>query len=317
MTKYIIRRLLQTIPVLIGVSILVFSLMFLIPGDPAQVMAGEGASEQTVENLREKLGLNDPAYVQYGRFLGNALQGDLGNSVRSGRPVMDEIKARFWITVEVSVYATILAVFIGLIAGIISAVRHYTLTDVSIMIIALFGLSMPNFWLGLLLIQWFALGNLPLDIDLPDFLKMRPSGWGESWRQMVLPVITLGTGGAAIIARMTRSSMLEVIGQDYIRTARAKGVSERIVIYRHALKNALIPVVTVIGLEFGGFLGGAVLTETIFAINGMGRLTIDAIRQRDFPVVQGTVLVISLLFVLVNLLVDISYKFLNKRIDLN
>lgn len=317
MTKYIIRRLLQTIPVLLGVSILVFSLMFLIPGDPAQVMAGEGASEQTVENLREKLGLNDPAYVQYGRFLGNALQGDLGNSVRSGRPVMDEIQARFWITVEVAVYATILAVFIGLIAGIISAVRHYTLTDVSIMIVALFGLSMPNFWLGLLLIQWFALGNLPFGMELPEFLKMRPSGWGDSWRQIILPVITLGTGGAAIIARMTRSSMLEVIGQDYIRTARAKGVSERVVIYRHALKNALIPVVTVIGLEFGGFLGGAVLTETIFAINGMGRLTIDAIRQRDFPVVQGTVLVISLLFVIVNLLVDISYKFLNKRIDLN
>ena len=317
MTKYIIRRLLQTIPVLIGVSILVFSLMFLIPGDPAQVMAGEGASEQTVENIREKLGLNDPAYVQYGRYLGNALQGDLGNSIRSGRPVMDEIQARFWITVEVAVYATIVAVFLGLIAGIISAVRHYTLTDVSIMIIALFGLSMPNFWLGLLLIQWFALGNLPFDLNLPDFLKMRPSGWGDSWRQIILPVITLGTGGAAIIARMTRSSMLEVIGQDYIRTARAKGVSERIVIYRHALKNALIPVVTVIGLECGGFLGGVVLTETIFAINGMGRLTIDAIRQRDFPVVQGTVLVISLLFVIVNLLVDISYKFLNKRIDLN
>lgn len=317
MTKYIIRRLLQTIPVLLGVSILVFSLMFLIPGDPAQVMAGEGASEQTVENLREKLGLNDPAYVQYGRFLSNALQGDLGNSVRSGRPVMDEIQARFWITVEVAVYATILAVFMGLIAGIVSAVRHYTLTDVSIMIVALFGLSMPNFWLGLLLIQWFALGNLPFGMELPEILKMRPSGWGDSWRQIILPVITLGTGGAAIIARMTRSSMLEVIGQDYIRTARAKGVSERVVIYRHALKNALIPVVTVIGLEFGGFLGGAVLTETIFAINGMGRLTIDAIRQRDFPVVQGTVLVISLLFVMVNLLVDISYKFLNKRIDLN
>lgn len=317
MTKYIIRRLLQTIPVLIGVSILVFSLMFLIPGDPAQVMAGEGASPQTVENIREKLGLNDPAYVQYGRFLGNALQGDLGNSVRSGRPVMEEILARFWTTVELAVYSTILAVFIGLIAGIVSAVRHYTLTDVTIMIIALFGLSMPNFWLGLLLIQWFALGNLPFDLPLPEFLKMRPSGWGDSWRQMILPVITLGTGGAAIIARMTRSSMLEVIEQDYIRTARAKGVSERIVIYRHALKNALIPVVTVIGLEFGGFLGGAVLTETIFAINGMGRLTIDAIRQRDFPIVQGTVLVISLLFVVVNLLVDISYKLLNKRIDLN
>ena len=317
MTKFIIRRLLQTIPVLLGVSILVFSLIFLIPGDAARLMAGEGASEQTVENLREKLGLNDSAYVQYGRYLSNALQGELGNSVRSGRPVVDEIKIRFWTTVEVAVYATILAVFLGLIAGIISAVRHYTLSDISIMIIALFGLSMPNFWLGLLLIQWFAVGNLPFDLPLPDFLKMRPSGWGESWRQMILPVITLGTGGAAIIARMTRSSMLEVIDQDYIRTARAKGVSERLVIYKHALKNALIPVVTVIGLEFGGFLGGAVLTETIFAINGMGRLTIDAIRQRDFPVVQGTVLVISVLFVFVNLLVDISYKFLNKRIDIN
>ena len=315
MTKFIIRRLLQMIPVLLGVSILVFSLMLLIPGDPARVMAGEGASDQTVENLREKLGLNDPAYVQYGRYLSSALQGDLGNSVRSGRPVVDEIKIRFWTTVEVAVYATILAVFLGLIAGIISAVRHYTLSDISIMIIALFGLSMPNFWLGLLLIQWFAVGNLPF--DLPDFLRMRPSGWGESWRQLILPVITLGTGGAAIIARMTRSSMLEVIDQDYIRTARAKGVSERLVIYKHALKNALIPVFTVIGLEFGGFLGGAVLTETIFAINGMGRLTIDAIRQRDFPVVQGTVLVISVLFVFVNLLVDISYKFLNKRIDIN
>lgn len=320
MTKYIIRRLLQTIPVLFGVSILVFSLMFLIPGDPAQVMAGEGASEQTIENIREKLGLNDPAYVQYGRFITNALQGDLGNSVRTGRSVMEEIEVRFWTTLELAIYATILAVFIGLIAGVISAVRHYTLTDVAIMIIALFGLSMPNFWLGLMLIQWFALGNLPFGLTMPDWLfniaQMKPSGWGE-WSQMVLPVITLGTGGAAIIARMTRSSMLEVIGQDYIRTARAKGVSERIVIYRHALKNALIPVVTVIGLEFGAFLGGAVLTETIFAINGMGRLTIDAIRTRDFPIVQGTILVISLLFVLVNLLVDISYKFLNKRIDLN
>lgn len=320
MTKYIIRRLLQTIPVLIGVSILVFSLMHLIPGDPALVMVGEGASEQTIENMRERLGLNDPLYEQYGKFIGNAVQGDLGSSIRSGRPVLDEIKIRFWTTVELAIYATILAVFIGLIAGIISAVRHYTLTDVTLMIIALFGLSMPNFWLGLLLIQWFALGHIgswTIPTEIMEVIKMQPSGWGEDWRQMVLPVITLGTGGAAIIARMTRSSMLEVIGQDYIRTARAKGVSERIVVYRHALKNALIPVVTVIGLEFGGFLGGAVLTETIFAINGMGRLTIDAIRQRDFPVVQGTVLVISLIFVLVNLAVDISYKFLNKRIDLN
>lgn len=313
MSKFIIRRLLQTIPVLLGVSILVFSMMYLIPGDPAQIMAGEGASPKTVEQIREKLGLNEPAPVQYFSYMKNVLQGDLGNSVRSGRAVTDEIKARFWTTVELSFYATILAVFLGLIAGIISAVRHYTWSDISIMIVALFGLSMPNFWFGLMLIQWFALGP-----DwMPDFMKMRPSGWGEDWRQLLLPVITLGTGGAAIIARMTRSSMLEVIGQDYIRTARAKGMGERVVIYRHALKNAMIPVITVVGLEFGGFLGGAVLTESVFAINGMGRLTIDAIRTRDFPIVQGAVLVISFLFVFVNLLVDISYRVLNKRIDLN
>lgn len=313
MTKFIVRRLLQTIPVLIGVSILVFSLMYLIPGDPAQIIAGEAASPQTVEQIREKLGLNEPAPVQYFKYVKNIVQGDLGNSIRSGRPVMDEIKARFWITVELSFYSTLLAVFLGLIAGIISAVKHYSWSDVTIMIVALFGLSMPNFWLGLMLIQWFAIGP-----DwLPEFLKMRASGWGDSWKQVILPVVTLGTGGAAIIARMTRSSMLEVIGQDYIRTARAKGLGERVVVYRHALKNALIPVVTVVGLEFGGFLGGAVLTETIFAINGMGRLTIDAIRTRDFPIVQGTVLIISFLFVFVNLLVDISYRLLNKRMDVN
>src|SRR5690606_20489635 len=255
MSKFIIRRLLQTIPVLFGVSILVFSMMYLIPGDPAQIMAGEGASPKTVEQIREKLGLNEPAPTQYLKYMKNVVQGDLGNSVRSGRAVTDEIKARVWTTVELSFSAPILAVFVGLIAGIISAVRHYTWSDISIMIVALFGLSMPNFWFGLMLIQWFALGP-----DwMPDFMKMRPSGWGEDWRQLLLPVITLGTGGAAIIARMTRSSMLEVIGQDYIRTARAKGMGERIVIYRHALKNALIPVITVVGLEFGGFLGGAVL----------------------------------------------------------
>lgn len=313
MPKYIVRRLLQTIPVLFGVSILVFSLMHLIPGDAAQIMAGEAASEATVEQIRERLGLNDPKPVQYFNYISGAIQGDLGNSIRSGRPVMDEIRGRFWVTAELAIYATILAVFLGLLAGIISAVRHYTWSDVSIMIVALFGLSMPNFWLGLVLIQWFAVGG-----DwLPEFMKMRPSGWGDSWRQILLPVICLGTSGAAIIARMTRASMLEVIGQDYIRTARAKGLSERVVTYRHALKNALIPVITVVGLEFGAFLGGAVITETIFAINGMGRLTIDAIRERDFPVVQGTILIISLLFVFVNMLVDISYRMLNKRIDLN
>ena len=306
MFKFIVRRIAQTIPVVIGVTILVFSLMHLIPGDPAQIIAGESAQPEQVEQMRERLGLNDPIPVQYGKFLANIAQGDLGQSIRSNRPVLDEIKYRFWITFEIAVYSTILSVFLGLIAGIISAVRKYTVSDIVIMIVALFGLSMPNFWLGIMLIQFFSmkLGVLP------------PSGWGTP-QQVILPVITLGTAGAAIIARMTRSSMLEVIDQDYIRTARAKGVRERVVIYKHALKNALIPIVTVIGLEFGSLLGGTVLTETVFAINGMGKLIIEAIQARDFPVVQGTILIAALLFVLVNLIVDISYRLLNKRVELN
>lgn len=306
MFKFIVRRIAQTIPVVIGVTILVFSLMHLIPGDPAQIIAGESAQPEQIEQMRERLGLNDPIPVQYGKFLANIAQGDLGQSIRSNRPVLDEIKYRFWITFEIAVYSTILSVFLGLIAGIISAVRKYTVSDIVIMIVALFGLSMPNFWLGIMLIQFFSmkLGVLP------------PSGWGTP-QQVILPVITLGTAGAAIIARMTRSSMLEVIDQDYIRTARAKGVRERVVIYKHALKNALIPIVTVIGLEFGSLLGGTVLTETVFAINGMGKLIIEAIQARDFPVVQGTILIAALLFVLVNLIVDISYRLLNKRVELN
>ncbi|BAC15024.1 ABC transporter permease [Oceanobacillus iheyensis] len=318
MFKFIIRRLLQTIPVLIGVSILVFSMMHLIPGDPAQILAGESAPKEQVENIRERLGLNEPIPMQYFSYVTDAVQGDLGSSMRSGRPVSEEIGARFWVTVEFSIYATILGVFLGLIAGIVSATRKYTFLDTSLMLVALFGLSMPNFWLGLMLIQWFSIG-----IDLPAWVPFfdntswfSPSGWGN-FDQLVLPVITLGTGSAAIIARMTRSSMLDVIGQDYIRTARAKGVKETIVIYRHALKNALIPVVTVVGLQFGSLLGGAVLAESVFAINGMGKLIIDSITARDFPVVQGTILVVALLFVLVNLLVDITYNFLNKRIDLD
>ncbi|WP_202077462.1 nickel ABC transporter permease [Caldalkalibacillus salinus] len=306
MFKYIVRRLIQTIPVVIGVTILVFSLMHLIPGDPAQIIAGESAPEEQVEQLRERLGLNDPLPVQYFKYMGNVIKGDLGTSIRSSRPVLDEIKPRFWTTVELAIYSTMLSVFIGVIAGVVSAVRQYTFSDIAIMIVALFGLSMPNFWLGLMLMQYFAV-NLEW---------VPPTGWG-SWQQAILPVITLGTAGAAIIARMTRSSMLEVINQDYIRTARAKGVSDRVVTYRHALKNALIPVVTVVGLEFGMLLGGTIITESVFAINGMGLLAIDRINARDFPVVQGIVLIMALIFVLVNLIVDISYRYLNKRIDLN
>ncbi len=306
MLQFAVRRLIQTIPVVIGVTILVFSLMHLIPGDPAQIIAGEAAPAAQVEAIRERLGLNDPVPVQYFRYMGNLLQGDLGQSVRSSRSVVDEIQPRIWITMRLAIYSMILSIVLGLIAGVVSAVRRYSLADSLLMVAALFGFSMPAFWLGLMLIKLFAI----------DLALLPPSGWG-TWQQAILPVITLGTAGAAIIARMTRSSMLDVINQDYIRTARAKGVKERVVIYKHGLKNALIPVVTVIGIEMGMLLSGTVLTETVFAINGMGRLAIDAIRSRDFPVVQGIVLVFALIFVFVNFVVDLSYRYLNKRIDLN
>ncbi|MGM8214905.1 ABC transporter permease [Bacillaceae bacterium W0354] len=306
MPTYIARRLIQLIPVLLGVTILVFSLMHLTPGNPAMMMAGEHAPPETIKAIEKRLGLDQPLPVQYVDFLKRVVQLDFGVSMRDKLPVMEEhIKPRFWITMELAIYSTIFSIFLGLIAGIVSAVRQYSISDVSLMIVALFGLSMPNFWLGIMLIQFFT-----LHLDL-----LPPSGWGSA-PQVIMPVITLGTAGAAIIARMTRSSMLEVISQDYIRTARAKGVSERIVIYKHALKNALIPVVTVVGLQFGGLLAGTVLTETVFAINGMGQLVIEAIRARDFPIVQACVLIMAVIFVFVNLIVDISYRLLNKRIEL-
>lgn len=244
MTTYIIRRLFQLIPVLFGVTLLVFLLMHLTPGNPAQLIAGETASQSTIERIEVSMGLDDPLPVQYVNFVTDVAQLDFGYSYRNNTPVFDEIKPRFWVTMELAIYSTILSIFIGLIAGIVSAVRQYSVRDVTIMIIALFGMSMPNFWLGLMLMNWFSiqLGWFP------------PTGWG-SVEQIVLPVITLGTAGAAVIARMTRSSMLDVISQDYIRTARAKGVHEQIVIYRHALKNALIPVVTVVGFAIRNIVG--------------------------------------------------------------
>ncbi len=307
LSVYIIRRLLQMIPVLLGVVFLVFSMLHIVPGDPAMIMAGEQASPVALERMRERLGLNDPLPVQYVRYLGNALRGDLGESVRNNRSVAEEIfRSRYWITLQLATMSILLAVFIGIIAGIISAVWRHSLFDTAIMLIALFGLSMPSFWLGIMLIFWFSV----------QLFWLPAAGWG-TLPQTVLPVITLGTAGAAVIARMTRSSMLEVINQDYIRTARAKGVRESVVITRHALRNALIPVVTVVGLQFGFFLGGSVLTETVFAINGLGRLMVSAINSRDFPVVQGAVLVASVSFMAVNLIVDITYRFLNKRIELS
>ncbi|SDI54147.1 ABC transporter permease [Natribacillus halophilus] len=303
---FIIRRLLQLIPVIIGVTLVAFLIIQLIPGDAAQVMAGEAASEEQLEQVRENLGLNEPLYVQYGLFLADLAQFDLGESVRTGQPVMELVAPRFWITLELAFWGLVVAVSVGLFLGILAANKQNSFRDFGTMAAAVIGLSMPNFWLGLMLMYVFAnqLGWLPT------------SGWGD-WQQIFLPAITMGTAGAAIIARMTRSAMLEVIGEDYVRTARAKGVKERFVIYKHALRNALIPVVTVIGLQFGYFLSGAVLTESVFSINGLGRLVVDAIAQRDFPVVQGTVIVLALTFVFVNFVVDVLYRVLNKRIELN
>ncbi|MGG0121534.1 nickel ABC transporter permease [Bacillus paranthracis] len=306
MLMFIFRRILQLIPVLFGVVFVVFLIMQMVPGDPALLIAGEGASKETVEQIRHQLGLDKPFILQYFSYIGNILQGDFGVSIRSNRPVLDEVLIRLPITIELALCSIVITVVIGMIAGIISATKQYSWTDVSIMIIALLGVSLPSFWFGLMLIFYFS-------VQIQIFPV---SGWG-TWMHMVLPALTLGASGAAIVARMTRSSMLDVIRQDYIRTARAKGVKERVVIYKHALRNALIPVITVVGLQFGALLGGTVLVESVFAINGLGRLIVDAIRMRDLPMLQGGVLIASVIFVLVNLIVDILYRHFNKRIELN
>ncbi|WP_212934812.1 nickel ABC transporter permease [Bacillus hominis] len=306
MLMFIFRRILQLIPVLFGVVFVVFLIMQMVPGDPALLIAGEGASKETVEQIRHQLGLDKPFIMQYFSYIGNILQGDFGVSIRSNRPVLDEVLIRLPITIELALCSIVITVVIGMIAGIISATKQYSWTDVSIMIVALLGVSLPSFWFGLMLIFYFS-------VQIQIFPV---SGWG-TWMHMILPALTLGASGAAIVARMTRSSMLDVIRQDYIRTARAKGVKERVVIYKHALRNALIPIITVVGLQFGALLGGTVLVESVFAINGLGRLIVDAIRMRDLPMLQGGVLIASVIFVLVNLIVDILYRYFNKRIELN
>ena len=306
MPIYILRRLLQMIPVMIGVTLVVFLIMQLVPGDPARMLAGEGASPEQIEAIRNSLGLNRPLWVQYFSYLGNVLQGDFGKSIVTSSPVLEEILIRLPTTIELALASIFVAITLGLLAGIVSATKQNTVADMSIMVGALIGVSMPSFWMGLMLMYYFSveLGMFPV------------AGWG-TLSHVVLPAITLGSGGAAIIARMTRASMLEVIRQDYIRTARAKGVSEFKVVFKHALKNALIPIITVVGLQFGTLLGGTVLTESVFAINGVGQLIINAIRTRDLPLVQGTVLMISLIFMMVNMGVDVLYKMVNKRVELD
>jgi peptide/nickel transport system permease protein len=306
MFVYIIRRLLQMIPVLLGVILVVFLIMQLVPGDPAVLLAGEGASTETVERIRHQLGLDQPLFIQYFQYVIDVVRGDFGVSLRSNLPVFSEIMTRLPTTIELAVASIFITIVFGMLAGIISATKQYKASDITIMIIALLGVSLPSFCLGLSLIYFFSVKMHLFPV----------AGWG-TWKHVVLPAITLGASGAAIVARMTRSTMLDVIRQDYIRTAKAKGLKLHVVIYKHALKNALIPVITVVGLQFGVLLGGTVLVESVFAINGLGRLIVDAIRMRDLPMVQGGVLVASVIFVMVNLAVDVLYRNFNKRIELD
>ncbi len=303
MSAYVLRRLVLAVPTLVGVTVVVFALIRLVPGDPARLVLGLQASEEEVQRLRVQLGLDQPLPVQYARFLARLLQGDLGRSVVTGEPVLREIGARLPATVQLAVTSTVVATLAGVAAGVVSATRQYSWWDYAVMTVALFGISLPVFWLGLMLMLLFSV-----------HLRWLPAGGYGTPAHLVLPTVTLAAFSVAIIARMTRSSLLEVLHQDYVRTAWAKGLSSRAVVLRHALKNALIPVVTVIGLQFGGLLGGAILTETVFAWPGMGRLLVGAIVARDYPVVQGTVLVFAALFTLVNLAVDVLYAYVDPRI---
>ena len=291
------------LPVLLAVTVIIFAVVRLIPGDPAVMLAGLTATPEQLELTRARLGLDQPVVTQYFIFMGNLLHGDMGTSIRSGLPVTEEIMHRLPNTILLTVTAMLIATVVGIAAGIISGVKQYSVFDYSSTLLVLFGISAPVFWLALMLMLLFSLQL--------DWLPAIGSG---SWRHLILPAVSLAAAVTAFIARMTRSSMLEVIRQDYVRTARAKGLTERLVILRHALKNALIPVVTVIGMMTATLLGGAVFVEVVFAWPGLGRLLVEAILFRDYPVVQGIVLIFASIFILINLLVDISYAYLDPRI---
>jgi peptide/nickel transport system permease protein len=291
------------VPVLFGVTFLVFAIISLTPGDVAAMMLGQGATNESVAALRLEMGLDDPLIVQYGRYLGDLLSGDMGTSYATRKPVVDEIMSRFPNTLKLAFFSILVSIAISIPIGIISAVKQYSLLDNLGMVFALIGISMPSFWLGLILIIVFSLT-----------LGWFPSGGADQIKSIVLPALTLGVASTASIARTTRSSMLEVIRQDFIRTAKAKGLGNMVVILKHALKNALIPTLTVIGLEFGELLGGAILTETVFSWPGIGRLMVESIQRKDTPMVLGCIIVFSVAFSVVNLLIDILYAFIDPRI---
>ncbi|WP_025322839.1 nickel ABC transporter permease [Deferrisoma camini] len=303
MGRYILKRLWHTVFVLLGISVISFFFIRL-SGDPVMLLLPQDATMQEIEEMRERLGLNDPLPVQYARFLGNAIQGDLGESLYYHTPALGLILERLPASLELAVAAMGIALAVAVPLGILSAVKRGSLLDLGSMVAALFGLSMPHFWLGIMMILLFSvkLGWLPT------------SGRG-TWAQLVMPAVSLGMGLMAMFARLTRSVMLEILGLDYVRTARAKGLRERVVIGKHALKNALIPLVTVAGMQFGFLIGGTVIIETVFAWPGVGRLVVQSIFNRDYPLVQASVLVLAVIFVLVNLLVDLLYVYLDPRIS--
>jgi ABC-type dipeptide/oligopeptide/nickel transport system permease component len=303
-TRYVVLRLLWIVPVVLGVSLIVFSIMKLVPGDVAQVIAGLDGTAEDVALIRRELGLDRPAPEQYLTFLVRSLQGDFGRSAVTKRPVIEEISSRVGPTAELALAAFSIAIVLGLVTGVVSATKRYTVWDNVATLISLIGVSMPVFWLGLMLVLLFSVT-----------LGWLPSSGAGTFAQLIMPALALGSSSTAIIARQTRSGMLEVLNQDYVRTARAKGLTERVVLVRHALKNALIPTITVAGLQVGFLMGGSVLAETVFARPGLGRLLVDSIARRDIPVVQTTIMLLSVTFVFVNLLVDLLYVKLDPRIQ--
>lgn len=304
MAGYALRRIVTTIPVWFAILTLVFLMRPLVPGDPVDIMFfGRSSSPEVVANMRHQLGLDDPLPVQYVRYVRDALTGDLGTSITSRQPVVQKIGERYPATLQLAFGSLLVSCFVGLIAGIAAAIYKDSLIDTLAMVFSMAGLSMPAFWFGLVMIYFFSV-RLGWFSVIPD----------DSLKSLVLPATTLGLIASSVVARLVRSAMLEVLGQDFIRTARAKGLRERRVLLRHALSNALIPVVTIIGLQFGGLLSGAFIIEAVFAWHGIGELAVDAFGKRDFPLIQGIVLVVATSYVLVNLLVDLLYAFLDPRI---
>ena len=306
MLRYTVKRVVGMIPTLIIVVTFVFFFVRLIPGDPARLVAGEQATLQDVEAVRERLGLNQPVYIQYFKYVAGLLQGDLGTSLRTSRPVLTEVSARYWNTMALTAASLVWSTIAGVLLGVWSGKNRGKWQDFTGMTVAVSGISLPNFWIGFLLIMLFSVK-----------LRWFPTTGAGTWKNLELPAITLGTSIAAIIARFTRSSIVEVLKEDYIRTARAKGLREKTVIWGHAFRNSMISVVTVVGLQFGFLLGGSVVTEAVFAYPGLGSLLIESVNYRDYPAIQSLILIFSLQFIVINLIVDILYAALNPEIKLS